>query len=109
MTTYTLHFLEGNDNVVICGDSVVQAPAVFHMFLGKSWFDLLSILEATGIQIDPKVNTTKSDWVIVNNIQYELHWSTDHSYLKRISKHVNGRTIDIKFSSLPTLLRKALE
>jgi hypothetical protein len=105
MTTY--HIPTGY--ITVSCDTVLETPSCLELYLSKPWETLRLMLEQNGIEIEPIITESRSEWVRVKGILYELRWSDNHNYLKRISKHVDGKVTDISYNSLPPLIRNALQ
>ena len=108
MTTYRVNLLESSYHITVCNDSIIQAPTIFKRFIGPYWQEFNDFIRDCGFTIDLIETDSKSDWLEFDGVTYELRWSDDRKTLKRMSKHINGRIIDIGYNSLPLVLRMAL-
>lgn len=108
MTTYRVHLPQESIIIIESADTILQAPTIFSRFVGYKWSAFVQFAEQMGLTIEPLLDVGKSDFIIYDDIQYEIRWSQDRTQIKRISKHIDGRVIDISFSQLPQLLRLCL-
>jgi hypothetical protein len=107
MTTYFVFIPNSEGTIVVSSDIVLDTPPCLAIYIGQHWELLRQNLEQLGFEIQPCVQTN-SDWVRVKGVLYELHWSSNRQYLKRISKHFNGKVTNITYNSLPLLIKNAL-
>lgn len=108
MTHYLIHFPSGSITMSVSSDTIIQSPSPFESLLGTPWHGFLHLAQELQLQIVPLVNTGKSDFITLDDIEYEIRWSDDHTHIKRISKTIGNRVYDIRFESLPLLLKMTL-
>jgi hypothetical protein len=108
MTTYRITSNYFVAAIIRDGDLVVQAAPVLGWTVRREWQQVLTYFNQRGWVVEPLIEEppNKVTNVSIDDEDFEIHYS--HNQITRVTRSVDGDSVDLTHNELPELLKTLL-